>query len=648
MCGIAGFVGRPGEVIWRDGTAAARLTSMCDAIRHRGPDDSGYRVTDGAAIGMRRLSIIDVAGGHQPIGNEDGTIHIVFNGEIYNFRDLQTRIRAAGHSLTTRSDTETIVHLYEDHGTRAVHELRGMFGFAIWDERRGRLFVARDRLGIKPMYYWHTPTGLAFASELRSLLTLPGFPRDIDHDAIVDYMALGYVAEPRSIFAGVSKLPPGHFLVWSREEGLRIERYWTPVRPEIQGIDEREAVEETQRLIEESVSLHLESEVPLGAFLSGGIDSSGVVAAMSRLVRQPVRTFSIGFRERDFDESVYAAEVARSLGTKHTELVVRPDADLLFEQVARTLDEPFADVSALPTFLVAHLARRDVTVALSGDGGDELFGGYARYLETHRARLLPGAARSLLRSVALSLPHVTLGRNRLLALGRSMRGRYAGTVALPVQEAEGGFLRPEFAARARPFEQLLDRWFDDATSRDFMTQLTMVDVLSYLPGDILTKVDRASMATSLEARVPLLDHVVAEFALSLPSRLKVRDGVGKWVLRQAIADFVPASVLQRPKRGFDVPIRDWFRGPLAYRLDALLDANSNIYEWVEPRAVRRIIGEHRAGRRDHARTIWRLLMLDKWKSLLTAGEFTRPVTISGDVQALLDRAAADGALARSA
>ena len=648
MCGIAGFVGRPGAPAWQDGSASARLRSMCDAIHHRGPDEWGSRVSDGAAIGMRRLSIIDVAGGHQPIGNEDGSVHVVYNGEIYNFRDLQARLRARGHALATRSDTETLVHLYEDHGSRLVHELRGMFAFALWDDRRGRLLLARDRLGIKPLFYWAHADGLAFASELRALLTLPGFPRAIDHDAVVEYMALGYVPEPRSVFAGVCKLPPGHLLEWSHGEGVRVERYWSPVRAELPNIDEREAIEETRRLIDEAVGMHLESEVPLGAFLSGGIDSSGVVAAMTRVSSQPVRTFSIGFREREFDESGHAAEVARALGTRHTELVVRPDADMLFEEVARALDEPFADPSALPTFLVSHLARRDVTVALSGDGGDELFGGYSRYLETNRAAELPAAARSLLRSVALSLPHIAFGRNRLLALGRSMRGRYAGTVALPVRESEGGILRRAVADRADAFDQVLDRWFDGASSRDFPTQLTIVDILSYLPGDILTKVDRMSMAHSLEARVPLLDHVVAEFALSLPSSLKLRDGVGKWVLRKAIADTVPASVLDRPKQGFDVPIRDWFRGPLAYRLDALLDERSAVYEWAEPRAVRRIVSEHRMGRRDHARTIWRLLMLDRWHRLLSAGELARPVTVSTEVQALLDRAAADGALARSA
>jgi len=643
MCGIAGFVGKAAN----GADAAELLRRMCDAIRHRGPDDSGYHVAPGVAIGMRRLSIIDVAGGHQPMVNEDGTVHVVFNGEIYNYQHLRARLLAGRHRLTTSSDTETLVHLYEDHGTALARELRGMFGFAIWDDRRSRLLVARDRLGIKPLYYWPTADGVAFASELRALLTLPGFPRTIDPDAVVDYMAVGYVPEPRTIFAGVHKLPPGHLLEWTRDGGVRAERYWSPAVGENVRITEAEAIEETRRLLDESVRIHLLSEVPLGAFLSGGIDSSGVVATMARTAGHPVRTFSIGFQEREFDESRYAAEVARALGTKHTQLVVRPDAELLFDQVARALDEPFADPSSLPTYLVSHLARRDVTVALSGDGGDELFGGYTRYFEINGAKPLPAIARSMLRSVAMRLPHVAYGRNRLLSLGRTMRGRYAGTVALPVHEAEGGLLREDVARRAVPFENTLDRWFDEGSDRDFMTQLMMVDVQSYLPGDILTKVDRMSMAHSLEARVPLLDHEIAEFALALPPSLKFRDGVGKWVLRRALADRVPNAVFTRPKQGFDVPLRDWFRGPLAHRLAALSDQSSSIYEFVEPRAAARVVQEHRVGRRDHARTIWRLLMLDQWMRLLAAGEFVRPVTISGDVDALLGRASADGALVRA-
>jgi asparagine synthase (glutamine-hydrolysing) len=425
---------------------------------------------------------------------------------------------------------------------------------------------------------------------------------------------------------------------------VRVERYWTPVRAENTTISAEEAIAETRRLLDEAVSMHLVSEVPLGAFLSGGIDSSGVVATMARFLDQPVRTFSIGFREREFDESAHAAAVARAIGTQHTQLIVRPDADLMFEEIVRALDEPFADTSALPTFLVSHLARKDVTVALSGDGGDELFGGYTRYDELRRVAELSPVTRTMLGRVGMALPHAIYGRNRLLDLARTVRGRYASTVAFPVREAEGGVLRAEIAERVPRHDALLDDWFDQASGRDFMTQLMVVDILTYLPGDILTKVDRMSMAVSLEARVPLLDHHVVEFAMSLPASLKLRDGVGKWVLREAIADRVPADVFKRPKQGFDVPLRHWFRRELAHRLDQLLDERSAIYAYASPSAVARIVGEHRSGRRDHARTIWRLLVLERWMEMLAAGDIARGFSVSRDVEELISRSAAEGAL----
>ncbi|MEW5918156.1 MAG: asparagine synthase (glutamine-hydrolyzing), partial [Gemmatimonadota bacterium] len=421
MCGIAGFAGIPSY----NTDAAAILARMCDAIRHRGPDDSGYYVGPNAALGMRRLSVIDVAGGHQPMVNEDGTVHLVFNGEIYNFRDLRQRLRAAGHRLATSSDTETIVHFYEDRADDVVHELRGMFGFAIWDSRRERLLVVRDRLGIKPMYIWpHPGGGVAFASELRAFLTLPDFAAEIDPAAVAEYYAFGYVPHPKTIFRGVRKLAPGHRLTWSRADGIRENAYWVPARAERTGLDEREAVEELRRLIDESVRIHLESDVPLGAFLSGGIDSSTVVASMRRQMDSAPLTFSIGFREAAYDESSYAAEVAAALGTNHTALIVNPDADALVDDVVHALDEPMGDSSALPTYLVSNLARRDVTVALSGDGGDEGFGGYTRYFETlGSVPQLPAPLASGVRAFASLLPNVAPGRNWLLNLARSPRGR---------------------------------------------------------------------------------------------------------------------------------------------------------------------------------------------------------------------------------
>ncbi len=608
MCGIAGYVG------WEDSQeqSDATLRRMCGAIRHRGPDDEGRVSLPDAALGMRRLSIIDVAGGHQPMTNEDGTVHVVFNGEIYNHRTLRPELERRGHRFRTSSDTETLVHLYEDYGPAMAEPLRGMFGFAIWDATRHRLILGRDRLGQKPLYYWAHDGGLAFASEVRSLRELPRFRAEIDPAAVASYLRLGYVAEPLSIYRDVRKLPPGHVLVWDAESRTpRVERYWSPVRDEV-AVDETEAVAEIRRLLADAVASHLESEVPLGAFLSGGIDSSAVVGEMTRQIGGRVRTFSIGFDVEAFNEAPHAAAVARALGTSHTELIVRPDADALIERVVLGFDEPFADSSALPTYLVSELARRQVTVALSGDGGDELFAGYSRYAELLGRRELPSWARAALGPAARALPHGAYGRNRLLDLSRQLTQRYATTVAHPLATVEGGVARAELPDADAPIDAPIRELMREAEGRDFLTRLTLVDLQSYLPGDILTKVDRMSMAVSLEARVPLLDHPLVEFAVSLPSALKYRDGTGKWIFRRAIEGLVPDSVFRRPKQGFAVPLADWFRGELRHRLDALVRPDAPALAYVDAAAVARLRSEHLSGRRDHSGALWRVLVLDLW------------------------------------
>ena len=600
---------------------------MCDAIRHRGPDDEGFFVGGRAALGMRRLSIIDVQGGAQPVSNEDGTVHVVFNGEIYNFRELRRRLARQGHRLATASDTETLVHLYEEEGDRLVHALRGMFAFAIWDGRRRRLLVARDRLGIKPLYYWHTAGGVVFASELGSLLALGEFPARIHRGAIAQYLAFGSIPDPHAVYEGVAKLPPGHLLSWDETRGLDIHRYWSPMREEHRSIDERDAVGEVRRLLDDAVSCHLESEVPLGAFLSGGVDSSAVVASMSAQLQRPVRTFAIGFAETDYNEAPHAATVARALNTEHTELVVRPDADALVTDVIRAFDEPFGDSSALPTFLVSRLARQSVTVVLSGDGGDELFAGYTRYAEVVRRReLRPAMLRRLLHASARRLPHSAPGRNRLLDLARTRWGRYASTVAIPLDVAEGGVALPELAASVGTMDALLDPWTHETRERDFVSRMLLADVQSYLPSDILTKVDRMSMAVSLEARVPLLDHHLVEFALALPSRLTMRDGSGKWLFRQAIAGLVPPAVVQRRKQGFAMPLASWFRRELGHRVNALRKPSALIYEYADPAAVLRIAAEHRRSRRDHSHLLWRLVALEIWLASRRTGAAQRRST----------------------
>lgn len=619
MCGIAGYVGRERD----EATSHAELAAMCASIRHRGPDEEGHYVGPGVALGMRRLSVIDVSGGSQPIGSEDKSIQVVFNGEIYNHRSLRTEL-AHRHVLQSHADTEVLVHLYEEHAERLVQQLRGMFAFAIWDSRRRCLLLARDRLGIKPLYYWPTDSGLAFASELRSFLALPGFPGQLDRAAINAYLTFGYVPDPDSIFEGVKKLPPGHFLFWDPQHGVRMTQYWSAVRPEIAVNDEREAIEELRRLTRDAVSSHLEADVPLGAFLSGGIDSSTVVAQMATLSDRPIRTFSIGFDESEFNEAPYAAEVARALGTDHTELIIRPDADQLIEDVVRAFDEPFGDSSALPTMLVSSLARQHVTVALSGDGGDELFAGYTRYVELlRRMEVRPAMLRQMLRVVALRLPHFSPGRNRVLDWSRTLKGRYAATVAQALPEEEGGVIAHGDGSLSTRLDSLLEPWFGPAAGRDFLTQMTLVDIGTYLPGDILTKVDRASMSVSLEARVPLLDHHLVEFAVGLPSRLKYRDGVGKWLLRESIKGLVPPSVLSRPKQGFAIPLRRWFRHELRYRLDSLLQPASRLGEFVDRSSVQRLVAEHVSRRRDHSSMLWRLLVLELWLASLRRGDLAK-------------------------
>ncbi len=624
MCGIAGFAG------WdrSPADADATLSRMCGAIQHRGPDDEGHYVGARVGLGMRRLSIIDVAGGHQPISNEAGDVHVVFNGEIYNHHPLRAELQAAGHTFASRSDTEVIVHLYEQRGPAFVDALRGMFGIALWDEKRARLFLARDRVGIKPLYYWETPTGLAFGSELRCFLALDEFPRRVNRKAIARYLALGYVPDPLCIFEGVSKLLPGHTLEWDAKTGVTTREYWTPVRPEDTRLDERTATEELRRLLRSEVESHLESEVPLGAFLSGGVDSSTVVALMAQGMSRPVQTFSIGFDDPRYNEAPDAAIVSRALGTEHTELILRPDADRLIEDVIRVFDEPFADSSALPMLLVSQLARRQVTVALSGDGGDELFGGYTRYAEVLRQTgIQSDSIRAAIGGLARRLPQSARGRNRLLDLARSTRGRYTATVATPLEARDGGVARVDLGLDDN-FEELLVPLFDRAADRDFPTQMMLVDIMSYLPGDILTKVDRTTMATSLEARVPLLGSDLVEFAVSVPSSLKMRDGTGKWLLRKAAEDLVPPHVLKKPKKGFSVPLGAWFRDELGHRVDALLKRESLIDEYVDNDAVRRLVHEHRRGRRDHSAMIWRLMALELWLGFLDAGELGKPSDVS--------------------
>ena len=631
MCGIAGFAGieLPAEEVTR------RLQAMCDAILHRGPDSDGRFLAKGVAMGMRRLSIIDIAGGDQPISNEDGSVTVVFNGEIYNHHRLRGELTAAGHRFTTRSDTEVLVHLYEEYGTDMARRLQGMFAFSIWDSRRQRLFIARDRTGMKPLSYALRGDGIVYGSELRALYAFDRSALRVAPAAVMEYLAFGYVPDPNSIFEGVSKLPAGHFLLWSPGGPLQVQRYWKPPVPDETLRDQPELIAQLRQRLEAAVTSHLESEVPLGAFLSGGTDSSAVVALMCRHAAGRVKTFSIGFAEAAYDESQAARAVAAQLGTEHTELVVRPDVEQMFESVAAMFDEPFADSSAIPTFLVAQLARHSVTVALSGDGGDELFGGYTRYGTTLRRSGNGGVASRLAAALGLMLPHAFPGRNRLVDLGRSRIGRYASSVVQPVRVDEGGVASAWHPAGRRTVNEQLNRFLSAEESEDFAALMMRLDLETYLAGDILTKVDRTSMAVSLEARVPLLDVDLVEFALSIPGDLRVTAGESKRLYRRAIRGIVPDFVLSAPKRGFAVPLAQWFRGPLQHRIQALRTPTAAIEQYLDVRAVERLVTEHAIGRRDHSVLLWRLIVLNYWLSAFADGRLAHPplIPLSGTTEA---------------
>ncbi len=608
--------------------AASRdmIGQMCDLIEHRGPDDQGSLVENGVALGMRRLAIIDLATGRQPISNEDGSIWIVFNGEIYNFRELRELLLARGHRLRTRADTETIVHLYEDEGERCVERLRGMFAFAIWDRRERKLFLARDRVGKKPLHYTIANQTLVFGSEIKSILQYPGVEREVNLQAISDFLSFGYVPDPATAFVGVSKLPPGHTLTF-KDGHVRVRRYWNfdysgdPASQSVRRPEAREEdyVERLRELISESVRVRLESEVPLGAFLSGGIDSSVVVATMAREMGRPVKTFSIGFSDAGFDELHYARIAARRLNTDHHEFVVNPDVCRLVEEIVWHHDEPFADVSSIPTYVVSKMAREHVTVALSGDGGDEVFGGYERYVVDRRRRLydrIPAFLRGGLAHISRSLPQGAYGKRFLRNISLEPAARYVDSVTYFDRDAQLD-LFSEDARRALagydPSERF-EKSFAEPSSSSRLDHLLYLDSKTYLPGDILVKLDRMSMANSLETRAPLLDHRLIEFAQTIPASLKLRGLETKYIFKRAAAGLIPDEIIHRPKQGFDVPIRRWFNNELRELLDDTLnDRRARERGDFDHRSVLSILDEHRRGVRDRSRHLWGLLTLELWR-----------------------------------
>jgi asparagine synthase (glutamine-hydrolysing) len=622
MCGIAGFVDLQ-QRLPRD-EAAATLEQMCRVIAHRGPDDQGTMQTDdGAHLGMRRLSIIDLAGGHQPISNEDGTVSIVFNGEIYNYRELQPELEARGHHFQTHSDTEVIVHSYEEFGPDCVSKLRGMFAFAIWDAKKQSLFIARDRVGKKPLYYTLTPEGaLIFGSELKSLLQHPSMRREINPQAIDAYLTWGYVPDPLSILKGIRKLPPGHYLTFANGR-VDVTCYWDFRYEPVQGETSRRAedyLEELRSLLSESVRLRLIADVPLGAFLSGGIDSSTIVGLMAREMSQPVKTFSIGFNEDSYNELKYARIAARHFGTDHHEFVVTPDLCQIVDDLAWFLDEPFADSSAIPTYMVSKLAREHVKVVLSGDGGDELFAGYTRYVIDQRRSGFAGLPRfvrhGLMAPLSRHLPHGARGRNFLHNVALDSLDRYLDSISIFTELNKPLLYTDAFRGQLQrngdeviPFRSYAER----VRTGEPLDTLLYIDSKTYLPGDILTKVDRMSMAVSLEARVPLLDHKLIEFVNSIPASLKLNGLETKHVFKQAIRDFVPAEILNRPKQGFGVPVDEWINQQLRERIhDTLTEQRTRERGYIAPAYVQLLLDEHERGRRDHSTQLWTLFMLELW------------------------------------
>jgi asparagine synthase (glutamine-hydrolysing) len=631
MCGIAGAA-------WTDPRRAlsdAALVAMTGAIVHRGPDDVGTYLDDHAALGFRRLSIVDLSGGHQPLANEDGTVWTVFNGEVYNFPSLRRRLEAKGHTLRSVGDTEVLVHLYEDEGPDFVKLLRGMFALAIWDVDKRKLVLARDRLGQKPLVYRVDGSRIVFASELKALMTSPDVPRKLNPIALDQYLTYGYVPHPITILEGVYKLPPAHVAVW-HEGKLTLDRYWEPDWEAEREGDPTEDVERLRETLSGAVREQMVADVPLGAFLSGGVDSTIIVGLMQRASDRPVKTFSIGFKDPAFDESHYAEMAAKHLGTEHHSFIVEPEAWATLPGLAHHFDEPFADSSALPTWHVSRETRRHVTVALTGDAGDELFAGYDRYRAVALAAALdrlPSGARGFLGGpVARAIPASVKAKTRLRRVRRMLEGigesadaRYLKWVGLfdePSRAAlyDDGFLAAldESAARdpagADP-GSVLARAFAPAPRRDPVTRAMIADILTYLPCDLLVKVDIASMAHSLECRGPFLDHRVVELALAMPLRrkLRLRGGRSKVVLKQAFADLLPPAIRSRPKMGFGVPIDRWFRGELKEELRAvLLDPAALGRGWFRPEEVSRLIDEHVDSRRDHAYKLWALLMLELW------------------------------------
>lgn len=635
MCGIAGIVGADRDYL----ADAADIRRMCRTIAHRGPDDEGVHVLGRVGLGMRRLSVIDLSTGRQPIHNEDRSVWVVLNGEIYNFAELRARLQARGHRFYTNSDTEVIVHLYEDHGADCVHHLRGMFAFALWDENHQRLLLARDRFGKKPLHYSLHQRRLLFGSEIKALLAAEPALADVDPDGLLNFFYFGYIPDPLTAFRRIQKLPPGHLLEFANG-CVQLRRYWS--LPDYGVHDpgsEEECLEELEQRLTEAVKIRLVSDVPLGGLLSGGVDSSIVVALMARASSRRVKTFSIGFSSEAFNEADHARTIAKRFDTEHHELVIEPDIEETVDYITRNMEEPFGDSSAVPTYHVCRMARKHVTVALAGDGGDELFAGYDRYQAQLRRRQFPSLPPSVgswyRHHVHPHIPTAWPGRRRLFNLSLPARDRYLDEISvLPVCVREAGLFAKDFTARAQarpsPYDALRSCLAERPAS-DPLSEMLYLDARSYLPGDILTKVDRMSMATSLEVRSPLLDHCLAEWAVRLSPHWKIRFGESKYILKKLAEKLgIPRSVLYRRKQGFSLPLVHWFRRkPQPRLLDILLEPKTLQRGYYDGSALQRRLMEHRRGLRDRSWEIWHLLIFELWhRNFLEPATRVEPLSAS--------------------
>ncbi len=625
MCGISGiFEFDQARVVEREA-----VHRMNESLRHRGPDDEGIFIGPGIGLGHRRLSIIDVAGGHQPISNEDGTVWVMFNGEIYNYAELRHELLSKGHTFTTRSDTEAIVHLYEECGEECFARLRGMFAIVIWDSKQRRVLLARDRVGKKPLYYYADRNRIIFGSELKAILAADTIPRAIDPLAVCDYFSLSYIPTPRTIYKSVRKLQPAHYLVVSAA-GMREAPYWRLSFSNAKNHSEEEWCEIIREQLCEATRVRLMSEVPLGAFLSGGVDSSSIVAMMSRLMDRPVTTCSIGFSAQEYDESRFARQVAAQFKSDHHEDVVEVEALDVVDKLAWHYDEPFADSSAVPTYYVSKIARRRVTVALGGDGGDENFAGYRRYIfdrmENRMRDLVPAPLR---RTVFGPLgrwypglawaPRPLRAKATLQSLSRSPLEGYFNSISVFRPDEKAHLFTRDFQRQLADYDSLdvLRKHYDEADTMDPLSRIQYVDIKTYLPDDILTKVDRASMAVSLELRAPILDHQFMEVVASIPSGMKLRGRTGKYIFKRAMEPLLPRDILYRPKQGFAIPLDRWFRRELkdlvqdlvmARNDDGILDGNYLSMIWKQ----------HQAGRFDRSAYLWTVLMFRKWQQVFKA------------------------------